>query len=400
MDLDFLNGIGDALSDGFGLTPQDLVRLGLKMILGTIALAMPFVVYFCVSLPLRRRERAHLFLDLVEEGLRRGQNLESTIRELARTGDRSLGRRFRRLALELDDGLSLNEAMAATPNLLPVQVEAILCSGHAAGDVRKVLPACRLALRDSRSQVRAGLNYLPILSLGLLPVLPVMVGVLQIWVIPKLAALERDSLPEAMLLPQHSIAQFSNPWLVVVPLAFCGILTLLCAGYVAGPWLQRYLQPGGFPYMDWLEYRVPWRRRRLKRDFCNLLAVLLDSGLPESEAVSLAARGMANASFRRRAARIGDRLRAGVSLTEAVQVLDPRGELRWRLTTSARAGGGFVQGLETWLESLDASAFQSEQAATHLFTTGLVIVNGVIVGLMAYGLIRLVVQLTEAAPLW
>ncbi|HNC99313.1 MAG TPA: type II secretion system F family protein, partial [Myxococcota bacterium] len=146
MPWDFLNQAWETISDSTGMTPADLLGLLVKGLLGLVSVVTPFVIYFLVSLPLRRRERAHLFLDLVEEGLRRGQGVEATLRELSHTRDRSLGRRFLRLAAELDQGVPLDEALAAAPNLLPPQVESILCSGHAAGDVRRVLPACRLVL--------------------------------------------------------------------------------------------------------------------------------------------------------------------------------------------------------------------------------------------------------------
>ena len=57
----------------------------------------------------------------------------------------------------------------------------------------------------------------------------------------------------------------------------------------------------------------------MQRDFSTMLAILLDSGVPEPEAVALAADGTANTVFRRRAARAVESLRQGVNLTQAVQ---------------------------------------------------------------------------------
>ena len=41
---------------------------------------------------------------------------------------------------------------------------------------------------------------------------------------------------------------------------------------------------------DRLLFLLAWRRKRLQRDFSTILAVLLDSEVPESEAVTLANR--------------------------------------------------------------------------------------------------------------
>ena len=49
----------------------------------------------------------------------------------------------------------------------------------------------------------------------------------------------------------------------------------------------------------------------MQRDFSTMLAILLDSGVPEPEAVTLAADCTANRVFRQRAARAVEGLQAG-----------------------------------------------------------------------------------------
>ena len=41
--------------------------------------ALSALVYYLMSLPLRRQERARFFLDLIETGLKAGTNVEHTI---------------------------------------------------------------------------------------------------------------------------------------------------------------------------------------------------------------------------------------------------------------------------------------------------------------------------------
>ena len=138
----------------------------------------------------------------------------------------------------------------------------------------------------------------------------------------------------------------------------------------------------------------------MQRDFSVMLAVLLDAGMPEPQAVVLAANCTANAIFQRRAARAGEGLRQGLKLTEAIQTMDDSGEFRWRLTNSCRAQAGFLQALAGWHESLDAKAFQQEQAAAHAVTTSLVLLNGVFVGVVVTSVFQFLVSITNAGVLW
>jgi type II secretory pathway component PulF len=138
----------------------------------------------------------------------------------------------------------------------------------------------------------------------------------------------------------------------------------------------------------------------MQRDFSTLLALLLDSGVPEPEAVALAADGTANAVFRRRAARAVESLRQGVRLTQAVQSLDDSGEFAWRLANAVHGHTGFLGALAGWHESLDAKAFQQEQAAAHGITSALVLWSGLFVGAIAISVFMFLTSLTNSAVLW
>ena len=138
----------------------------------------------------------------------------------------------------------------------------------------------------------------------------------------------------------------------------------------------------------------------MQRDFSTLLAILLDSGVPEPEAVALAAEGTANTVFRRRAARVVENLRQGVKLTQAVQALDDSGEFAWRLANAVHGHAGFLQALAGWHESLDAKAFQQEQAAAHGITSALVLWSGLFVGAVAISAFMFLISITDSAVLW
>jgi hypothetical protein len=127
-----------------------------------------------------------------------------------------------------------------------------------------------------------------------------------------------------------------------------------------------------------------------------MLGLLLDAGVPEEKALSLAASSTANRIFMRRAEKAAEKLRHGATLIQAVQLLDDTGEFRWRLANGAHGARGFFAALEGWQASLDARAFQLEQAAAQTFTTSLVLINAVTVALVASGVFQFISQLSQA----
>ena len=152
-----------------------------------------------------------------------------------------------------------------------------------------------------------------------------------------------------------------------------------------------------FPFVDWIAWRVPWKRKRLQRTFSAMLAVLLDGGVPEVEAVRLAGECTANEICRKRTARILAALQQGTKLDDAVRAFDDSGEFHWRLANATHARGGFLNALRGWHEALDAKAFQQEETTAHVLTTGVVILNGVLVALIATAMFGIFVALLRGA---
>ena len=86
-----------------------------------------------IMVPMRRHEAARAFLDLLEMGLAQGRSLENTVVEIAATGDKTLGKEFRRLAERIRNGASLGSALKSTPGVLPEPVVAMLQARRAVG---------------------------------------------------------------------------------------------------------------------------------------------------------------------------------------------------------------------------------------------------------------------------
>lgn len=98
------------LVGGAGVAFLLYVALGLAPLAGFI-----YLLYFLLTLPLRRNERARLFLDLLELGLKEGRTPEAAVVEAASSRDRALGARFHLLAAFLERGLRLGQALDQAP---------------------------------------------------------------------------------------------------------------------------------------------------------------------------------------------------------------------------------------------------------------------------------------------
>jgi type IV pilus assembly protein PilC len=351
------------------------------------------LIHFFFTIPMRRAERARLFLDLLEDALKRGQSVEAMILSIAQSQVRMVGVRFHLLAAEIENGLNFGAALEKVPRFLPPQISAMLRAGEKLGDLKKVLPACREILRDRPASVRSAVHYMILFVLLFSPVFIAVIVLTTVFVIPKF----KDVFAGMGI-------QIWQPALFVFGLADSGILiffeviiSLLMAFmvliYIGGPQFTRLFQFRGFPIVDWIAWRVPWKQKRLQRTFSAMLIVLLDGGVPEAEAVRLAGNSTANEICRHRAARIITALEQGTKLEDAIRAFDGTGEFHWRLTNAIHARGGFLKALRGWHETLDAKAFQQEEATAHIVTSGLVILNGLLVALIAIAMFGVLVIL-------
>jgi type IV pilus assembly protein PilC len=359
--------------------------------------AFSVLIHYLLSLPMRRRDRALFFLDLTETVLQRGQPLEQAILAAAENRDRAIGVRFYMVAAHIEGGARLGEALEKVPRFLPPQITAILRAGEKLGDLKRVLPACREVLRVAPDTVRSTMHYMMAILLLFAPVACWIICLLSVMVIPKFKEVAAGS--GAPLWPLTQFVFENTFWLVAFEVVVFLALLSVAAIYIGGPGLVRWFQFRSVPIVDWITWRVPWKQKKLQRTFSAMLAVLLDGGVPEAEAVRLAGDSTANEICRRRARLVIAALKRGIKLDDAVRAFDASGEFHWRLTNATHAHGGFLSALRGWHESLDAKAFQQEEAATHAVASGLVIMNGVVVGLIATAMFGVLIAILRAAEL-
>lgn len=363
------------------------------------AFALGALLHFLLSLPLRRRERARFFIDLLETALDRGDSPERALVQMAASHDRTPGVRFHLLAAHLEAGESLGAALEKVPRLLPPQVTATLKAGQTLGRLREVLPACRELVQDSQSSVRSAESYAMVLLLTFSPLAVWITWVLFVFVVPKLQTLLVEF--EGQIPTFVPVIWNHAGWILVPQLLI--FLFLLAASFVhlAGPRTARWFNFGPFPLADWLSWRIRWKRQRLQRTFSRMLAAFLDAGMPEAEALRLAADCTANKVVQARATRAAQELAAGAKLPDVITQLDSEREFLWRLRNAMQsAPASFLRSLQGWHETLAARAFRGEQTAAHLITTCMVVLNGVLVAMLALAVFGTLIAILNGGTLW
>jgi len=354
-----------------------------------------YLTYQLLSLPMRRQESVEMLLDLLETAEGESKPLESAV-AMALSTEPHFSARFQTVVKRLGNQFPLLGPLEGLPRTLPPQIVAILEVGIRLGEVRKVIPACQQWLNDSKSRVLGATNYVIPLTLFLSPIGLLFFIFLTTVILPKFREIFYEMMGDASLpVLTQWIFEYRGLLALIQALVFlvcCGMLLV----YLAGP----NLATGFHAITDRLAYWVPWRRKRLQRDFSLMLSILLDAGLPEAQAVDLAAQSTANGVLIRRAQAAVRDLESGMVLTEAVQRLDETGEFRWRLRNAVHAHGGFAAALAGWHESLDAKAYQLEQAAAHVISTALVLVNGIVIAIVAVGLFQPLIAIVHEGALW
>jgi type II secretory pathway component PulF len=354
------------------------------------------LIHFLLSLPMHRRDRALFFLDLLETVLQRGQPVEQAILAAAENQDRAIGVHFYMVAAHIEGGDRLGEALEKVPGFLPPQITAILQTGEKLGDLKRVLPACREVLRVAPDTVRSTSHYMVAILLIFAPVACWLITLLSVFVVPRFKEVFAGI--NLHLWPVTAFVLYLNDSHILIGFEMLVFLALMCVAviYIGGPGFVRWFQFRSVPVVDWIIWRIPWKQKKLQRTFSAMLAVLLDGGLPEAVAVRLAGDSTANEICRHRAQRVISALEKGVKLDDAVRAFDDSGEFHWRLTNATHAHGGFLNALRGWHEALDAKAFQQEEVATHVLTSGLVVLNGLVVALIAIGMFGMLIMLLRA----
>ncbi len=362
---------------GFGFEVVPVVYYLLSVVLVSAGL-----VGICWR-PIQRREQTRFFLYLLAQAEESGQSIEQIIISLSKGGEQPLGPQFDRVARHIESGLNLPEALAREPGCLPAQVMAIYKVGHETGDVTMILPVAQENHRENGESVFSGLIYhIIVLSIAVM-----IVGILMTYVIPKFKAIFADMLEPGEILPEFTmlVLKISDTIKNNAAALFIPLLLLL------GVWF--YCKKKGWLDAFWL--LMPWRRKRLQRDYSRVLALLLDSGVPEEKAIELAAQSTSNRTIKKRARKVIASLQSGMGLTEAIKLMDDSREFQWRLTNALQTDGKFVDSLSGWHQSLSARADRQHRSFASLIEATMILLLGLIIGSIMIGMFLPLIKLMD-----
>ena len=149
-------------SDFLESFPGLLVVLLISVIVNLVIIgSIVYLIYFLLTLPMRRKERARLFVNLVELGLKDGHSPETTITTIANCRERSLSVGFYVLASYIQQGMRFSQALEKVPRLVPPQI----CAMSARVTGRPPFAISPKCFRDCQTDLRVCIYmYPPILA--------------------------------------------------------------------------------------------------------------------------------------------------------------------------------------------------------------------------------------------
>jgi general secretion pathway protein F len=322
---------------------------------------------------------------LVRAGVPLDRGLVATGRDLKGR----VGRLAGRLGGRLERGQGLAEALEADGAALPPFYRAVVEAGLRSGRLSKALEGLADYARgfaDTRRAIGLALLY-PMLVLLLAWGLFVMFA---LWVAPRLdATFALFRLPgQVTLRALRPLTAHPEYWVPILPVALVVFgLAWLASGRASA------LRPGR---MAGLLRLVPGMGSILRlaqtADFAELLALMVDHGVPLDEAIGLAAEATGSPKVRAAASGTIEALRRGDPVDEALGGLPPM--LAWVIAT-AGAGGPLVPALR------HAAATYRSRAARRAETLQAVLPSVLLacVGLVA-GFVYMLVVFSPVITLW
>lgn len=367
--------------------------LGWFVYLGT-AFGIATLLYGQLRMPAYREGQARILARLLEFELQSGSTLENSLANLAQIPDKELSNCLRQLRFQLGSGQTWTQAIAQSWGASG-HFGAFLDAGKAIADVPRMLRSYHQLKPDTESPSRTFQDYFYVLFSLSGPVCLAIVFILNIYVFPKFEEIYAD-MAEGQIAVSFQFLRESLPYLLAATSLITLIFLAVVFVQVASSWSPR-MSGDSF---DRLFSLTPWARKRALRDFTLVLGILLDEGIPEEQAVLLAGRCANNKRVARRAQRMVEQLREGVSLEESLATMDPTHRLKWHFQNATGSSATFSEAFQGLNDSLDARAYQQEQAASQLMTTGVVLWNGALVLVVCHGALQPLWDLTYHLAVW
>lgn len=334
----------------------------------------------------------HLLAVMIDAGIPLIQSLKILAQ---RTANERMYRVLNTVAFLLAQGQKLSEAMGRFPDIFGEMELGVIRSGEAAGNLEKMLFKLSSQL-DKSHALQMKLVTASIYPLAVLSVLLVVAGSMLIWVIPSLvnllteAGLEEADFPFATRLLIGISSFLTSYWWALI-----GGIFLFSAG------IKTYIasENGRFRW-DLLKIRVPiigvLLRKVLVLRFISMLGILVESGLPVVQALTIIATAMTNELYRLKVWDVISKVQQGEKISESLgntPFLFPETVSSMLRVGEQSASLGSIS--EKIGDHYDREISNSVKRLTSIFEPIMIVFVGASVALLALAILTPIFKLTQ-----
>lgn len=363
----------------------------------------------------RRRVTSAALVGMLEASEREGISLGEMFKRMAWLNETPLKGEMVEIGAAMAQGDTMGRVLERHPDLVEPRVANLIRLGERVENYAGVVPLCRRCL--TRASSHHGAVYNSILLVPMV-IAAFVVMFAAIVIAPKfteirIAILEGDAVSGSIehlrfgLWGRHVWQEMTKlpSDTTVALLALCLVVAFFLIMFLFADGPQMLARRSGWGRWmrrawDLVAMCLPWHRKRVARDFTEVLVLLLDAGVTEAEAVALAAQSTGSVLIEERAQRAVHDLQSGRTLAAALARFDRKGDLCWRFENAARSTAGLTVSLRAWLEVMEAEAWKSESRASQIVTTLAVLLTGAVVMVVCVRLFFPIVEMVEAGALW
>ncbi len=305
-----------------------------------------------------------------------GLPLDSALKMLVdQAENKRQGRFVEALRSEINEGRSMSAALSRSPFAIPENIIASIGVGEETGHLHSVL----LRLADELelgAQNRQALSRALIYPVTLLVTAFIVVGILMIWVVPRITTVfvsARQELPwitQWVVAISHFFQSYGLPLIVLIAVVLVVGRLLLVDGGRRTRWHGFLLQIPGFG---------PWFRMSAIADWSRSLGTLLASGVPAMGALRISSSVVTNLYLRQKLDKVTELMRRGNSLHGALREADVGSAFLLHMVNSGEASSELDVMLQRVADYYTARLNASIETFLKLFNPVLIIFLGIVV---------------------
>lgn len=309
----------------------------------------------------------------------------------AQAGNAGLAEVLRQVRRQVQNGVSLADALAAQRQWFPPLVVAMIGAGEASGALDVVFDRLAAHLEEEhelRAQVRSALLYPVLMSV----VATIGVIILLLFVVPRFTTILDDvggRLPASTRALVGLSAFLAGWWWLILALAAAaayGVRTAFRSSETRREWHRRRL---GFPVVGELELRYATAQ------FTRTLGLLLQSGAPMIAALRVARAAVSNLAIGAGIERAAAEVAEGGALSPALQGTLP--PVAIQMLAAGEETGRLEALCARVADSYDVEVRRALRTLVSLVEPAMILIFGVLVGFVALAMLQAIYSINTTA---